>query len=243
VRILGLDTATRATTAALFDTGSGAAIEARDDPPAGARPRHTTRLLSLVVEVLERAGIGWSELDRIAVGVGPGTFTGLRIGVATARALAQARSIPLVGVSSLQALALGAAAEDPGGVVVPVLDARRGEVFAAAWAAAWAAESPVGRQSKALLEPRAASPEALGDDIRRLGPGTLAVGDGAIEFRAVLERSGARIPEDRSPLHRVSAIDHCRLAEGETPTDPAEIRPEYLRLPDAELALRAAKRQ
>jgi tRNA threonylcarbamoyladenosine biosynthesis protein TsaB len=239
VRILGLDTATRATTAAFLDTGSGAAIEARDDPPPGARPRHTTRLLAMCVEVLERAGVDWSGLDRIAVGVGPGTFTGLRIGVATARALAQARSIPLVGVSSLQALALGAVAEGQGGMVVPVLDARRGEVFAAAWPAT----RPAGRRWEALLEPRAASPEALADDIRRLGPGTLAVGDGAIEFRAVLERSGTRIPEDRSFLHRVSAINHCRRAEGEAPRDPAEIRPEYLRLADAELALRAAKRQ
>jgi tRNA threonylcarbamoyladenosine biosynthesis protein TsaB len=130
-------------------------------------------------------------------------------------------------------------AEGQGGVVVPVLDARRGEVFAAAWPAT----RPAGRRWEALLEPRAASPEALADDIRRLGPGTLAVGDGAIEFRAVLERSGTRIPEDRSFLHRVSAINHCRLAEGEAPGDPAEIRPEYLRLADAELALRAAKRQ
>jgi tRNA threonylcarbamoyladenosine biosynthesis protein TsaB len=239
VRILGLDTATRATTVAFLDTDTGDEIEARDDPPPGARPRHTSRLLALVVEVLERAGVGWPGLDRIAVGLGPGTFTGLRIGVATARALAQGRSIPLVGVSSLEALALGAAAADGVGVVVPVLDARRGEVFAAAWPA----RRPDGGECKAVLEPRAASPQALSDDIRRLGPDTLAVGDGAIEFRAVLERSGTRIPEDRSRLHRVSAISHCRLAEGEVPGDAAEIRPEYLRLPDAELALRAAKRQ
>jgi tRNA threonylcarbamoyladenosine biosynthesis protein TsaB len=239
VRILGLDTATRATATAFVDTETGAAIEARDDPPPGARPRHTTRLLALAVEVLERAGVGWSELDRIVVGVGPGTFTGLRIGVATARALAQARSIPLTGVSTLKALALGAALQHGQGVIIPVLDARRGEVFAAAWPA----ERPAGREWGALLQARAASPEALGDDIRRLGPGTLAVGDGAIEFRAVLERSGARIPGDRSGLHRVSAINHCRLAEGETPRDPVEIRPEYLRLPDAELAFRAAHRQ
>ncbi len=255
MRILGLDTATRATAVALLDTASGDVFEARDDPPPGARPRHTTRLMSLVVEVLDGAGVGWSGVDRIAVGVGPGTFTGLRIGVATARALAQARSIALVGVSTLEALALGALPEagdgvavadagsrsqrDAGAVVVPVLDARRGEVFTAAWPAT----RPAGGVWRALMEPRATSPQTLRDDLGRLGPHTLAVGDGAIEFRAVLERSGTRIPEDRSRLHRVDAINHCRLAEAQAPRDPPDVRPEYLRLPDAELALRAAQRQ
>jgi tRNA threonylcarbamoyladenosine biosynthesis protein TsaB len=239
VRILGFDTATRATAVAFLDTVAGAELEKRDDPPPGARPRHTTRLMTLIVDVLERAGVGWSGVDRIAVGVGPGTFTGLRIGVATARALAQARSIPLVGVSTLEALALGALSEDVGGVVVPVLDARRGEVFAAAWPAT----RPAGRAWEALLEPWAASPEGLGDALRKLGPGTLAIGDGAIEFRSVLERSGPTIPPDHSGLHRVGATNHCRLAEAEAPRDPSEVRPEYLRLPDAELTFRAAHRQ
>jgi tRNA threonylcarbamoyladenosine biosynthesis protein TsaB len=84
VIVLGLDTATRATAVALLDTDSGEAVQRRDDPPAGARPRHTTRLMALVVEVLGAAGARWADVDRIAVGVGPGTFTGLRIGVATA---------------------------------------------------------------------------------------------------------------------------------------------------------------
>ena len=101
MKVLGFDTATRATTVALLDTDRGEAIERRDDPPPGARPRHTTRLLALVVEVLDAAGVSWADVDRIAVGVGPGTFTGLRIGVATARALARAREIELVGVSTL----------------------------------------------------------------------------------------------------------------------------------------------
>ena len=105
--VLGLDTAT-ASTAVGLGLADGTVLERRDDPPPGARPGHATRLLAMVAELLEQAGSSWEEVQRIAVGVGPGTFTGLRVGVATARGLAHSRSIRLVGVSSLQALALGA---------------------------------------------------------------------------------------------------------------------------------------
>jgi tRNA threonylcarbamoyladenosine biosynthesis protein TsaB len=91
LRILGLDTATRATAVAMWDSdGDAPTTEGRDDPSPGVRPHHTTRLMELIVEVLERSGTPWAKIDRIAVGVGPGTFTGLRIGIATARALGRA---------------------------------------------------------------------------------------------------------------------------------------------------------
>src|SRR5207248_3381660 len=124
---IGFDAATRATAVALTTAEDGV-LEARDDPPPGSRPRDATRLLPLIAEVLERAGLGFPDLQLIAVGVGPGTFTGLRIGVATARALAQAAGMPLVGVSTLQSLALnGLPAHAPEEVkwVAAVLDARR----------------------------------------------------------------------------------------------------------------------
>src|SRR5580704_13966257 len=108
MNVLAFDTATPATTVALAGVGN-VIYTARDDPRPGERPGHAGRLLPLTALVMERAGIGWDGIDRIAVGVGPGTFTGLRIGIATARALAQARAIPLVGVSTLQSLALLAA--------------------------------------------------------------------------------------------------------------------------------------
>jgi tRNA threonylcarbamoyladenosine biosynthesis protein TsaB len=190
-----------------------------------------SELLPLALALLAEAGIGFAQLDRIAVGVGPGTFTGLRIGVATARALAHAHELPLVGVSTLRSLAAGAtdvAAAPP--AVLAVLDARRGEAFAAAWAG-----------EAELLAPAALTPEALARAAGALPAGAMAVGDGAVKFRTVLEAAGAVVPTDDSPAHRVEAAVHARLAAGMEPTAPDAVLPAYLRLPDAELALRARR--
>ena len=235
--ILAFDTATPATTVALTGVGD-VVFTARHDPLPGERPGHATHLLPLTARVLEKAGIGWEEVDRIAVGVGPGTFTGLRIGIATARALARARGLPLVAVSTLQSLALARPrpGSTPAGVdvVLAVLDARRGEVFAASWRIDEAEE-----YDRALLLPHALAPDALADLVAPLGPTTLAVGDGAVAFREALERSGSFIPEDDSPLHRVTAMNHCRLAGRAEGGVPDEVRPDYLRAPDAEIAHRS----
>ena len=214
--ILGIDTSTAATAAACWAPG-GPAWEARDDPGPGQRPAHATRLLALVEEAIAGAGSRWVDVERIAVGLGPGGFTGLRHGIATARALAQGRGLPLTGVSSLRALAAGSLpSERP---VVAVIDARRGEVFAAAWP-----------EDEALLEPQAVAPDALA---ARVPAGALAVGDGAVRFRAVLERAGAHVPEDRSPAHRVSALQVCRLGAAGEIADRDGLVPDYRREPDA----------
>jgi tRNA threonylcarbamoyladenosine biosynthesis protein TsaB len=236
VKILAFDTATRATTVALLDADSGTELELRDDPEPGARPRHTSQLMPLVVEVLAQAGCDWTEIDLLAVGIGPGTFTGLRIGVATARALAHARGLPLVGVSTLESLATGASgtARDSGhDVTLAVLDARRREVFAAAWSSA------PDDGGDPLLSPAAVSPALLAESAQGLGQSRLAIGDGAIEFRSVLERPGTLIPADDSALHRVSAVLHCRLAAQRPRSGTDAVLPEYLRRPDAELNLPA----
>jgi tRNA threonylcarbamoyladenosine biosynthesis protein TsaB len=241
--ILGFDTATRATAVALR-FADGRTLEARDDPPSGMRPRHTSRLMPLIVGLLQEAGLGWDQLDALAVGIGPGTFTGLRIGVATARGLAVARGLPLIGVSTLESLALGGIDASGRGTidaleltgaeaVVAVIDARRGEVFAAAWSS----------DRQPLLEPCAIAPEALAERLASLGCKVLAVGDGAVDFRGVLERSGALVASELSDINRVTAINHCRLADGRPPSPPDQLQPEYLRLPDAEIARRAAHTQ
>jgi tRNA threonylcarbamoyladenosine biosynthesis protein TsaB len=191
------------------------------------RPAHASRLLALVEEALERAGASWDDVDRIAAGIGPGGFTGLRHGIATARALAQARDLPLVGVSSLEALARGAAETgeggDPARPVLAVIDARRGEVFAAAW-----------RGAERLLDPVAIRPDDLAARIAA-GPlaAPLAAGDGAVRFREQLERAGATVPADRSPAHRVSALQVCRIGAAGEPGGRDGLVPDYRREPDA----------
>jgi tRNA threonylcarbamoyladenosine biosynthesis protein TsaB len=238
--ILGFDTATRATAVALADEG-GAVLEARDDPPRGERPRHVSRLLPLCAELLDRAGVGFEQLARLAVGVGPGTFTGLRIGVATGRALAQASGTALVGVSTLHSLALNARTDEAlpeFGAVVAVLDARRGEAFAAAWGA-----NQLEPGAEPLIAPGAFTPESLAGRLSGLSSPVLAIGEGAVEFRVILERSGVFVPDDEAELHRVTAVGHCRIARQLSAADPARITPQYLRLPDAEIARRAKGKQ
>lgn len=246
--LLALDTATRATAVAWQSADGEPALEARDDPPVGERPRHTTCLLPLIADVLERSGASWEQVERIAVGVGPGTFTGLRIGIATARALGQALAVPLVAVSTLESLAVSVDqayprsnhahphANDPPEAVVSVLDARRGEVFAAAWSLA-------GRGRVPLFGVRALKPEQLAELLatsEQLVPErTLAVGEGALAFRDILESSGVAIPEGGSECHRVTACAHCRLAWSLPARHPNDVHPCYVRLPDAELGRRA----
>jgi tRNA threonylcarbamoyladenosine biosynthesis protein TsaB len=250
VIVLGLDTATSSTAVALR-LADGSTLQARDDPPPGERPGHTTRLLPMVDELLTRANIGWHALERIAVGLGPGTFTGLRVGVATARGLAQSLGIELVGCSSLRALAegghVGSEATDPASLrgtgVLAVLDARRGEAFAAAYLLTERASA------EELVAPRALAPEDLASILARaeargggehLGPWR-AIGDGAVRFRGHLEAVGVTVPPDSSPLHLVSAEAICDLgARGETVASYEAIVPDYRRRPDAEIALERA---
>jgi tRNA threonylcarbamoyladenosine biosynthesis protein TsaB len=129
--ILALETATTACSAALC-AADGAVLA---ETVALDGPAHTQRLLPGVHEVLEAAGIGWADVDTVAVGLGPGAFTGLRIGVATARALAQADGcVRLAGVPTPAALALAMAELAPGaGTLVPLIDGKRRELFAAVY--------------------------------------------------------------------------------------------------------------
>jgi tRNA threonylcarbamoyladenosine biosynthesis protein TsaB len=218
VNVLGIDTSTPASAACVVRSDG----EAFEVEPAAARltgpPGHTGELLPAVADCLERSGIGWAELDAIAVGVGPGTFTGLRVGVTTARALARAHGAQLRPVPSPAALARGI----EGRSRLAVIDARRGEVFAALY-----------DDGGEVWGPLAVAPEELAERLRAGGLTPVAAGDGAVRFRDVLEAAGAEVPPDDSRAHVVRGLAVCKLAETVDPVPVEAVLPDYLRLPDA----------
>jgi tRNA threonylcarbamoyladenosine biosynthesis protein TsaB len=223
VVVLGLDTATA--DAVVGVTAGGEVIrEARVDPETDGRPRHSQVLLPEIERCVEAAG-GWEAIERIAVGIGPGSFTGLRIGIATARGLAQAREIPIVPVGSLAALGRGISTGGDGDerLALPVFDARRGEAFAALLEHDGAERWP----------PFVAPPGELADRVRDLDRPCLAAGDGALAFAAELEAAGATVAPPQDPIHRVAASDVCAVGEAASEAPPDQIQPLYLRPPDA----------
>jgi tRNA threonylcarbamoyladenosine biosynthesis protein TsaB len=194
---LAFDTATNVATCALV----------RDEEVLGERTSRAATVLADADELLREAGLVPAELDALVVGVGPGSFTGVRIGLAAARGLALALDLPVAGVSTLAALAEGA----PGSV--PVIDARRREVFTLAGG-----------------EPRCLAPVRL-----EIEEGRTYVGDGAVRYREVIESAHGVVPQDRSELHLPRARFHVRLAREHGPAELVE--PVYLRVPDAVKAI------
>jgi tRNA threonylcarbamoyladenosine biosynthesis protein TsaB len=194
VLTLAFDTATAVATSALVD----------EDEVLGERVSRAQTLLEDVDALLRQAGAHPSDLDRLAIGLGPGSFTGVRIGLAVARGLALSLDLPGSGVSTLAALAAGAPD------ALPVIDAKRREVFAVLDG-----------------EPRVLVPQEL-----PLGEGTICVGDGATRYRSVLEERGAVVPPDDDERHLPRARFHAALA-GE-PGSVEELEPLYLRVPDAD---------
>jgi tRNA threonylcarbamoyladenosine biosynthesis protein TsaB len=197
--ILAFDTATDVATSALVWDGE----------VLGEGASRAVTLLQDVDALLRRGGVRDTQLEAIAVGIGPGSFTGLRMGLVTARALAFALDVPVAGVSTLDALAAGC----PG--ALPVIDGKRSEVFTLA----------------------GGGPAVLRPDELVFEPGRPCVGDGAVRYRELLESSGAEIPPDASELHVPRARFHAALARDFGPADAIE--PLYLRVPDAERSLRA----
>jgi tRNA threonylcarbamoyladenosine biosynthesis protein TsaB len=223
-QVLGFDTATAEVSVAA--TRDGELVRESFVPPGDdGRPRHSAALLGEIAATAERAG-GWEAVDRIGVGVGPGSFTGLRIGVATARALAQALELPLVPVESLAVLAAGVGErrESSGQPRLPLIDARRGELFAALHDGS----------GERLWGPEVLAPAGVCERIAKLDRKPLAVGDGSLRFRDELMAAGAEVPDDRDGVHRVAARVLCRMAEGAAPSPPGAVEPLYLRPPDAE---------
>src|SRR4051794_5162602 len=227
VNILGFDTSTAATTACLL-RADGEAFEFEPPPERlFERPAHASELMPAIARVMAEAGVDYSDLDALAVGVGPGGFTGLRIGIASAHGIAQALGMGIRAVLSLDALAAGIEAvpqtkglSDPAfGVppAFPLIDAKRGEVYGPG--------------------PFVGSIE---DAIARAPQGALAAGDGSIRFREALEDAGIRVAPGDSRMHVVRSLYICRLAETVQPAPPESVVPCYLRAPDAKPPSRSA---
>jgi tRNA threonylcarbamoyladenosine biosynthesis protein TsaB len=196
---LGLDTATGTCAVAVRHPDGRVAELALDGP------RHAQSALRAVHGVLDLAGLAPRDLTRIVVGVGPGSFTGLRVGIASALGLGRAVGAPVVGRSSLDALAAGAAPLRAD--VTAMIDARRGELF--------------------VRRPDGARECARPGELR--GPG-VAIGDGAVRYRDLLVDAGWAVPE--GPVHVVRAVALVVLDEAD-PDASGPPAPEYLRAPDA----------
>lgn len=229
MRILALDTATASCSVAVLD-GDAVRAELTLEVPRA----HSTRLMPLIAQAIEESGLQRSDLELIAVGVGPGSFTGLRIGIATAKGLALGLGIPAVGVSSLKAIALGTGAQV--GLVVPMLDAKRERLFAAAYApgnedpATWVEVLPAQHTTVSELGAHLGA-------LLHTAPLITTAGDGAEPYSAKLCLGDAlRLAPPGLRLPRASAVARIGLAEFQAgaATDPDALAAVYLRQTEAE---------
>lgn len=189
------------------------------------------RVLEAAHGLLCAVGRSVEQIDEIVVGVGPGGFTGLRIGLATALGLGQALSVPVTGVSSLEGLALGIAGHaSPGGLVASVQDARRRELFAAVYRAEGAGLTEV-------IAPVAVAAAELADRLVGMAETVWIGGEGVSAAAGAFAREGLLVLPSESPGHRLSAASLVRRAR-QGGARPA--RPVYARLPDAEVNRLAA---
>lgn len=233
MKILSIDTTTVRGSVALSE---GERLVAQEQQ--GAPGTHSERLLASIDHLLALAGWQRNAIEAIAVAVGPGSFTGLRIGLATAKGMALAIGCPLAGVSSLAALALNG--EGFAGTVVPLVDARRGELYAAAFV------QRRGRAPALVLKECVRPPDALIARLKKIKGPLLLVGDGAQAYGPKLLRALGRraaIPGGAMPFPQ--AINLARLAlprlkkgKGD---DLSAIIPNYIRHSDAEIGFRGKR--
>jgi tRNA threonylcarbamoyl adenosine modification protein YeaZ len=216
--VLAIDTALAACSAAVLDTGTGV-LRARESLPM--QRGHAESLMPMLARLMEEAGLSFRELDRVAVTTGPGSFTGLRVGIAAARGIALAAARPAVGVSTLAAFAaphFSAAAAD-GGPVVAAIDARHGHLYLKVF----------GAGGEKCAVPRIATIE---EAVRAAaGPAPRLVGSAAGLLRAAW-------PREQSPPVLVDerdapAIDWVARLGAAAPANGAPPKPLYLRPPDA----------
>jgi tRNA threonylcarbamoyladenosine biosynthesis protein TsaB len=224
VIILGIETATPQVGCAL---GGVEGVLASFTAAKGRR--HAETLVPAVDFVCRQAHVTLDEVSVVAVDVGPGLFTGLRVGVATAKAMAQALRVPMIGLSSLDLLAFTFQHSD--GLIATVVDARRGEVFAALY-------RPVPGGVQRVAAPRVCAPGELASELMAMNEDCLLVGDGALRYGTVFDDARYLQIADRafaypSPAALVQLAQARALREEFV--QPSELEPLYLRKADAEI--------
>lgn len=194
---------------------------------------HSQTLLPMVDEMVKMVGVDLKELDGIAISKGPGSFTGLRIGSATAKGLSQALHIPVISISSLEGLAANLYGVE--GVICPMMDARRGQVYTAIY----------GYEENCLrtkMEDSAIAVTELVEKLNEMGEPVIFLGDGVPVYASVLAEN-LTVPYKIAPAHlnrqRAGAVGHLAVQyylEGKT-EDSRDHKPEYLRKSQAEREL------
>lgn len=218
MKLLAIETATLTASVALVTEDE--TLAAREQ----AVNTHSDVLLALIDATLRDAGIAIGDIDGVAVGAGPGSFTGLRIGMATAKGLCFANDVPLWTVSSLAALARDAGPH-PGRAVVPVLDARKSEVFAAAFRVEGAPEP--------LTQERVLSPRELGSLLEGL-PNPVLLGTGVTAYEEIFSDLGLELRRDSRATPSAESVGKLALGASEH-SNLATATPTYVRLSEAEL--------
>ncbi len=216
--MLALDTSGPACSVALMESGN-LLCEALLHQNTG----HARSIMVLMDQALNHAGKTLADIAALACVVGPGSFTGVRIAVSTAKAIGEARHIPCIPVHALDALALNA--PDFPGLVCALLDARAGQVYAAAYA-----------RGKRVMEDAALPLEEFADRVRPLGERFCFVGDGSFTLRERIEAifgRNAYFPPEPLRVLRASLAAHWAFAHRDSAVSPEEMHAYYLREPQA----------
>ena len=224
MKILAFDTSAKVASVALTDGTKLLGVSNIDNGLT-----QSELVLPMAEDLLRRLGLGFSDIDLYAVTVGPGSFTGVRIGVATVKGIAFGRDIPTAPVSTLEALAENAAGLS--GLVVPCMDARRGQFYTATFASS---ESGIER----LTPDRAISAEELAEELRSYEGNIYITGDGYEVAHKLLGALGVRLAVTPELIRLQNAASIAKVAlrmyeRGECVSE-RDLAPTYLRLPQAE---------
>ena len=217
--ILGLETTAAAASCALCRDGEMLAMDYQR-----SKLTHSSTLLPMVQEMLAHAQLTIQELDAIAVAQGPGSFTGVRIGVATVKGLCWGAEKPAIGVSTLEAMSRNVLFTAGDRVICPVMDARRQQVYGAIFNA----------DGSRLTEDAAIAAEELAAQVKALGKSALVLGDGWAVFEKALQAQEVPYTIVPEPLRYQNAWGVCVAAMEKEPKGADELLPVYLRLSQAE---------